>query len=71
MPTLTELFASKKDLIVTSLQLDLIIAGLFDPLTLIDLPVPLEREFAVQIDLHSLEIDNFRSIASICCTHCR
>jgi acyl carrier protein len=62
---LMQLFASSLNLVVASPELDLIAAGLLDSLTFIDLLVQLEHEFGVQIDLHNLEVDNFRSITSI------
>ena len=62
---LTQLFASNLNLAVASPELDLIAAGLLDSLAFIDLLVQLEHEFGVQIDLDDLEVDNFRSIASI------
>ena len=62
---LTKLFASKMNLAVASPELDLIAAGLLDSLAFVDLLVQLEHEFDVQIDLDHLEVDNFRSIASI------
>lgn len=62
---LTQLFATKLNLAVASPELDLIATGLLDSLTFVDLLVQLEHEFGVQIDLDNLEVDNFRSIASI------
>lgn len=62
---LTQLFASNLNLAVASPKLDLIAAGLLDSLVFVELLVQLEREFDVQIDLDNLEVDNFRSIASI------
>ena len=62
---LTQLFARNMNLAVASPELDLIAAGLLDSLVFVDLLVQLEHEFGVQIDLDDLEVDNFRSIASI------
>ena len=62
---LTKLFAQKMNLAVASIETDLIGSGLLDSLALVDLLVQLEHEFGVQISLDELEVDNFRSIASI------
>jgi methoxymalonate biosynthesis acyl carrier protein len=44
---------------------DLIEGGLLDSLALVELLLALEREFGVTIALEELEIDTFRSVASI------
>jgi acyl carrier protein len=62
---LTNLFAQKMNLAVASIETDLIGSGLLDSLALVDLLAQLEHEFGVQISLDELEVDNFRSIASI------
>lgn len=62
---LTNLFAQKMNLAVASIETDLIGSGLLDSLALVDLLAQLEHEFSLQISLDELEVDNFRSIASI------
>jgi methoxymalonate biosynthesis acyl carrier protein len=62
---LMHLFASKMNLTVASIDTDLIGSGLLDSLKLIDLLLQLEQEYGVEISLDDLEVDNFRSIASI------
>jgi acyl carrier protein len=44
---------------------DLIEGGLLDSLALVELIFAIEREFGVTIPLEELEIDSFRSVASI------
>jgi acyl carrier protein len=39
--------------------------GILDSLAFVELLVCLEQEFAVQVPMDSVEIDNFRSIAKI------
>ena len=62
---LTNLFAQKLNLAVASIETDLLGSGLLDSLALVDLLVQLEHDFGLQISLDELEVDNFRSIASI------
>ena len=62
---LASLFASKLNLQVPDADTDLLGSGMLDSLALVDLLVHLEQEFDVQISLDTLEIDSFRSIASI------
>ena len=63
--TLTNLFSSKLNIQVPSADTDLLGTGMLDSLALVDLLVNIEQEFSIQVSLDSLEIDNFRSIASI------
>lgn len=44
---------------------DLIAAGLLDSLAVVELLFALEREFGVTIPLEELDIETFRSVASI------
>ena len=44
---------------------DLIDSGVLDSLALVELLFALEREFGVTIPLEELDIDTFRSVASI------
>jgi acyl carrier protein len=62
---LVNLFASKLNLTVPSIDMDLIGSGLLDSLKLIDLLMELEQEWRVKISLDDLEVDHFRSISSI------
>jgi acyl carrier protein len=50
---------------VGSPEEDLLVTGVLDSLTLIQLLVHLEERFRVRIPLEELEIENIRSIASI------
>ena len=62
---LTELFAKKLSLEVSSVDTDLVETGLLDSLALIELLAQLEETFGVSVSTDDLELENFRSIASI------
>jgi methoxymalonate biosynthesis acyl carrier protein len=62
---LTELFAKKLSLDVPSVDTDLIGTGLLDSLALVELLAQLEETFSVSVSIDDLELENFRSIASI------
>ncbi|HKQ78949.1 MAG TPA: acyl carrier protein [Blastocatellia bacterium] len=62
---LTEIFASKLNLKVPSVETDLVENGLLDSLTLVELLSQLEETFGLSIPIDELELENFRSIASI------
>ena len=62
---LTELFAKKLNLEVSSVNTDLVETGLLDSLALIELLAQLEETFGVSVSTDDLELENFRSIASI------
>ena len=62
---LTELFAKKLSLEVSSVDMDLVETGLLDSLTLVELLAQLEETFGVSVSTDDLELENFRSIASI------
>jgi acyl carrier protein len=62
---LTELFAKKLNLEVSSVDTDLVETGLLDSLALIELLAQLEETFGVSVSTDDLELENFRSIASI------
>ncbi len=62
---LTELFARKLNLEVPSIETDLVKTGLLDSLALVELLAQLEEIFGLSISADDLELDNFRSIASI------
>jgi acyl carrier protein len=44
---------------------DIVETGLLDSLALVELLVGIEREFNVQVELESLDLDNLRSVRSI------
>lgn len=50
---------------VPSIHHDLIETGLLDSLAIVELLVELENHFALKVPLQDLEIQSFRSIASI------
>jgi len=62
---LTELFAKKLNLDVSSVDTDLVGTGLLDSLALVELLAQLEETFGVSISTDDLELENFRSIARI------
>jgi len=62
---LTELFARKLNLEVSSVDTDLVGTGLLDSLALVELLAHLEETFGVSISTDDLELENFRSISSI------
>ena len=62
---LTELFVRKLNLEVPSVETDLVGTGLLDSLALVELLAQLEETFGVSISTDDLELENFRSIASI------
>jgi len=58
-------FEEKMNLEVSSMVTDLVDTGLLDSLALMNVLLHLEQEFGVEISIDDLEIDNFRSIATI------
>ena len=62
---LTELFAKKLNLEVSSVDTDLVETGLLDSLAFVELLAQLDETFGVSISTDDLELENFRSIASI------
>jgi len=62
---LIELFAGRLNLEVHSVDMDLVETGLLDSLALVELLAQLEETFGVSISTDDLELENFRSIASI------
>jgi acyl carrier protein len=62
---LTELFARKLNLDTPTVGTDLVGTGILDSLMLVELLAQLEETFGVSISTDDLELDNFRSIASI------
>lgn len=55
---------------VPSDETDIVETGLLDSLALVELLVGIEREFDVQIDLESLDLENLRSVRTIAQTIC-
>jgi acyl carrier protein len=62
---ITELFAKKLNLEVSSVDTDLVETGLLDSLALVELLAQLDETFGISISTDDLELENFRSIASI------
>ena len=63
--SVVKLFREQLNVDVDDLEADLVSDGLMDSLMLIELLTHLEQEYEITIDFADLEIDNFRSIASI------
>jgi len=59
------LFSDRLNVQVPSFDTDLIETGLVDSLTFVEFLAQLEQELGVHVSLEDLEIDNFRTIASI------
>jgi acyl carrier protein len=59
------LFSRAMNLDIPSMGTDLFDAGVLDSLAFVELLLQLEREFGVTTSVEDLEIDNFKSIASI------
>ena len=62
---IAQLFQDKLNLEVPAIDTDLIETGALDSLALVDLLVSLEQEFGMPIPLEEVEIDSFRTVASI------
>jgi len=62
---LTELLAKKLNLEVPSVETDLLGTGLLDSLALVELLSLLAETYGVSISTEDMELENFRSIASI------
>jgi acyl carrier protein len=60
---LTELFAKKLNLEVSSVDTDVVETGLLDSLALVELLAQLEETFGISVSTDDLELENFRSIA--------
>jgi acyl carrier protein len=59
------LFWDKLEIAVPSPETDLIETGLMDSLVFVELLFQLERDLGITIAVDSLDLDQFRSIASI------
>ena len=62
---LIELFRDKLELDVPSAETDLMETGVLDSLTFVELLFQIEIEFGITISKDKLELEHFRSIASI------
>jgi acyl carrier protein len=62
---ITRLLSDKVLIEATSVETDLVETGLLDSLKLVELMTSLEDEFGITISFDEIEIDNFRSVASI------
>jgi acyl carrier protein len=62
---ITRLLSEKVLIEASSIDTDLVETGLLDSLKLVELMTSLEDEFGITISFDEIEIDNFRSIASI------
>jgi D-alanine--poly(phosphoribitol) ligase subunit 2 len=62
---ITALFASVLHLEVPSFDTDLFETGVFDSLAFVELLLRLERDFGMSVSVEELEVENFRSIATI------
>ena len=60
-----DLFLSRLNLEVPSLDTDLISEGLLDSLLLVEALLHIEQEFGVQVPLEELELDTFQSVRRI------
>ncbi len=61
----SELLSVKVHITVPSIETDLMETGLLDSLTLVELMTNLEEEFNIRISFDEIDLDNFRSVASI------
>jgi acyl carrier protein len=60
-----DLFRDRLNIRVDSPETDLLESGILDSISLVELLFRLEQEFAVRITIADLDIESFRSIASI------
>jgi acyl carrier protein len=62
---ITQLLSERVHVEVPHVDTDLMETGLLDSLTLVELMSSLEEQFGIHISFDEIEIDNFRSVASI------
>lgn len=62
---IADLFATRLNLAVPSVEVDLLETGILDSLAFVTLLVRLEEEFGLRTSIDDLELENFRSIARI------
>jgi acyl carrier protein len=63
--TVTGIFRDALNLVPPSPDTDLFAEGALDSLLLVDLLFKLEQHFSIRIPLEQIELDHFRSVASI------
>jgi acyl carrier protein len=63
--TVMEIFRDSLNLVPPSADTDLFAEGALDSLLLVDLLFKLEQHFNIRIPLEQIELDHFRSVASI------
>jgi len=62
---IADVFSGALHLDVPSVDTDLFDTGVLDSMAFVELLLQLEREFGVSTSVDDMEVDNFRSIASI------
>jgi acyl carrier protein len=62
---ITKLLSEKVLIEASTVETDLVETGLLDSLKLVELMTSLEDEFGITISFDEIEIENFRSVASI------
>jgi acyl carrier protein len=63
--SIATLFSEKLNIEVASVETDLMETGVLDSLAFVELLLYLEQKFGVNVSLENLDLENFRSIASI------
>jgi acyl carrier protein len=59
------MFATQLKIEVPSPETDLLNSGMLDSLGLVDLLVEIEKQFGFSIPIENLEVESFRSVATI------
>lgn len=62
---ITRMFATQLKIEVPSPETDLLNSGMLDSLGLVDLLVQIEKQFGFSIPIENLEVESFRSVATI------
>jgi acyl carrier protein len=62
---LNRIFSEKLLLEIPSPHTDLLDSGLLDSMAFVELLLNLEREFGYRVDMETLDMESFRSVASI------
>lgn len=60
-----EIFANGLNIDVPAADTDLIDGGFLDSLALVELVFQLEQQFAIELPLDELDVENFRTVAQI------
>jgi acyl carrier protein len=60
-----EIFRSSLNIAVPATETDLIDGGFLDSLALVELVFQLEQQFAIELPLDELDIENFRTVGQI------